>query len=123
MRKYWKDFDKVLEILKEEIGITKINFGAKYLGLNRFDESDGAPQGSALGPKLFSLTQPLFFKKYLYKTSSFADDSKGRKQFALSFQYSVLRHNIMCMDSQLEPRSIHDCGFFVFDLLTYNKKF
>ena len=53
-------------------------------------------------PKLFSLnvrSQPLVFKKCLYKTSSFADDSNGRKQFALSFQYNVLKHDIVnCMD-------------------------
>ena len=110
------DFDKVLEILREEIGITGralewfrsfltgrrqcVKIGDQYS--DYLEVMYGAPQGSVLGPKLFSLnvgSQPLVFKKCLYATSSFADDSNGRKQFALSFQYNVLKHDIVkCMN-------------------------
>ena len=34
------------------------------------------------------------FEKCQFNSSSFADDSNGRKSFALSFQYNVLKHDV-----------------------------
>ena len=62
----------------------------------------GTPQGSVLGPEVFSLyvrSQPKVFEKLTFKSSSFADDSNGRKTFALTFQYNVLNHDVPnCLD-------------------------
>ena len=63
--------------------------------------SYGAPQGSVLGPKIFSIyvrSQPEVFRKCLFKASSFADDSNGMKSFSFSFQYQVLKNEVAhCM--------------------------
>ena len=56
-----------------------------------------APQGSVLGPKLFNInvrSQPLVFNHCMFNTSSFADDSNGRRSFALSFQLQVLKYDV-----------------------------
>ena len=57
----------------------------------------GTPQGSVFGPEMFSLyvrNQPKVFEKCKFKSSSFADDSNGRKTLALVFQYNVLNHKV-----------------------------
>ena len=41
----------------------------------------------------------MVFKECAFTTSSFADDSNGRKQFSLSFQFNVLtKDTISCID-------------------------
>ena len=86
-------FDKLLEILHNEIGIDGVAlewiraFLTKHTQKVKIDGSFseqrevpcGVPQGSVLGPVLFNINH-----------SSFADDSNGRKQFSLSFQFHVL---------------------------------
>ena len=71
----------------------------------------GAPQGSVLGPKLFNInvrSQPLVFKQCMFSTSSFADDSNGRRSFALSFQFQVLTNEVAkCMDQIVTWSHIH----------------
>ena len=71
----------------------------------------GAPQGSVLGPKVFNInvrSQPLVFKHCMFTTSSFADDSNGRKQFALTFQFNVLKNDIVnCLKQIIEWSNTH----------------
>ena len=71
----------------------------------------GAPQGSVLGPKCFNInvrSQPLAFKKCMFNTSSFADDSNGRKQFTLTFQFSVITKDIVnCLNEIVKWSNIH----------------
>ena len=110
------DVDKLLEIMYEEIGVggTVLKWFRSFLEGrtqrvkidNVYSESIevpcGAPQGSVLGPKCFNInvrSQPLVFKKCMFNTSSFADDSNGRKQFALTFQFSVINQEVVkCMN-------------------------
>ena len=119
------DIDKILEILHDEIGIdgTALEWFRSYLSgrtqrvkING-EYSDslgvpcGAPQGSVLGPKVFNInvrSQPLVFKHCEFKTSSFADDSNGRKQFALTFQYHILANDIPnCMEHIVDWSNAH----------------
>ena len=61
----------------------------------------GAPQGSVLVPKLFNIyvrSQPKVFAGCNFVSSSFADDSNGRKTFSLKFQFNILKNDIAnCM--------------------------
>ena len=74
----------------------RVKIGNEYS--ESLDVPCGAPQGSVLGPKIFNInvrSQPLVFKKCMFSSSSFADDSNGRKQFALTFQFNVLQNDIV----------------------------
>ena len=105
------DINKLLGILEHEIGVggTVLQWFRSFLTgrtqrvkINgQYSESlevpCGAPQGSVLGPKLFNINvrlQPLVFAHCKFNSSSFADDSNGRRTFALTFQFSVLTAEI-----------------------------
>ena len=110
------DIDKLIEILHEELGIdgVALQWFRSFLSgrtqrvkiANQYSESCevpcGAPQGSVLGPRLFNInvrSQPQVFKKCTFNTSSFADDSNGRRTFALTFQFQVIKNDVVnCMD-------------------------
>ena len=110
------DTDKLLHIMESEIGIsgTALQWFRSFLTgrtqrvkINgEYSESlevpCGAPQGSVLGPKLFNInvrSQPLVFAHCKFNSSSFADDSNGRRTFAMTFQFSVLTAEVeKCMD-------------------------
>ena len=71
----------------------------------------GTPQGSVLSPPLFNInvrSQPMVFQHWKFGTSSFADDSNGRRSFNLSFQFQVLRHDVdNCMKLVVEWSHAH----------------
>ena len=114
------DVDKVLEIMESEIGIggvvlqwfrsfledrtQRVKIDNEYS--EGLDVPCGVPQGSVLGPKVFNInvrSQPMVFKHCTFSTSSFADDSNGRKRFALTFQFNVLKNDIpKCLDLIIE---------------------
>ena len=119
------DIDKLLEIMRDEMGIggvalewfrsylsgrtQRVKIGNEYS--EYCDVPCGVPQGSVLGPKLFGInvrSQPLVFKHCMFSTSSFADDSNGRRSFALTFQYQVVKNDVVnCMDHIITWNNIH----------------
>ena len=119
------DPDKLLQILRDEIGIdgTALEWFRSFLTErtqrvkinNEYSESlkvpCGTPQGSVLGPLLFNInvrSQPMVFKSCKFNSSSFADDSNGRRTFALTFQFQVLRHDVgSCMKKIVEWSHAH----------------
>ena len=105
------DIEKLLNILEHELGVNgtallwiqsflkdreqKVRIDGKYS--DNLKVLFGAPQGSVLGPQFFSIYvrgQPDVFSKCKFETSSFADDSNGRKTFSLTFQYDVLKNQV-----------------------------
>ena len=110
------DIGKLLIILENELGITgtalkwiesfltgrlqKVRIEGEYS--ESLEVLFGAPQGSVLGPKFFSIYvrgQPDVFEKCKFTSSSFADDSNGRKTFSLTFQYNMLKNEVpKCLD-------------------------
>ena len=105
------DHEKLLGILSDEIGISgtalkwfrsfitgrtqRVRINNEYS--DSLDVLFGTPQGSVLGPEMFSIyvrNQPKVFEKCNFNSSSFADDSNGRKSFAISFQYNTLKHDV-----------------------------
>ena len=119
------DPDKLLQILHDELGIggTALQWFKSFLVgrtqrvkiNNEYSESlevpCGTPQGSVLGPPLFNInvrSQPMVFQHCKFTTSSFADDSNGRKSFALTFQFQVLKHDVPnCMKLIVEWSHAH----------------
>ena len=60
----------------------------------------GSVQGTVLDPALFSLYvryQPKVFEQCKFKSTSFADDSNGRKTFAIEFQLNVCKNDVPCL--------------------------
>ena len=58
----------------------------------------GTPKSSVLCPPLFNTnvrSQPIVFQHCKFNTSSFADDSNGQRTFALSFQFHIVKHEIV----------------------------
>ena len=114
------DPERLLQILHDEIGIDGVClkwFESFLTGRtqrvkvnNEYSDSlevpCGTPQGSVLGPPLFNInvrSQPKVFQSCKFSTSSFADDSNGRKSFALKFQYQILKYDIVeCMNLIIE---------------------
>ena len=119
------DIEKLTQILDEEIGIcgNALEWCRSFLtGRTQRVKVDGeysdscevpcgAPQGSVLGPKFFNInvrSQPLVFKRCMFSTSSFADDSNGRKSFALTFQFQVLKNDVVnCMEQIIKWNNAH----------------
>ena len=119
------DPDKLLQILHDELGIdgTALKWFRSFLVgrtqrvkiNNEYSDSlevpCGTPQGSVLGPLLFNInvrSQPRVFKNCKFNSSSFADDSNGRRTFALTFQFQVLRHDVgSCMKKIVEWSHAH----------------
>ena len=105
------DHEKLLLIMSEELGITDtalqwfrsfLTGRTQQVRINgEYSESlevlFGTPQGSVLGPEIFSIyvrRQPQVFEKCSFNSSAFADDSNGRRTFAISLQYDVLNNEV-----------------------------
>ena len=105
------DINKLLQILSDEIGVDGLAlkwFKSFLMGRkqsvridnafsNLLDVLFGVPQGSVLGPFLFSIyvrSLPMVFSKCKFKSSSFADDSNGNKSFSVCFQFDALTTQI-----------------------------
>ena len=105
------DIDKLLNILSDEIGLggsalkwcesflsnrtVRVKINGQYS--KELTLQYGTVQGSVLGPKFFNIyvrSQPKVFEDSGFNTSSFADDSNGRKTFSISFQYNVLTTDV-----------------------------
>ena len=105
------DHEKLLSIMSDELGITgtalqwfrsflvgrtqKVRINGEYS--ESLDVLFGAPQGSVLGPEMFSIyvrNQPKVFEKCHFNSSAFADDSNGRRAFAMTYQYDVLHNEV-----------------------------
>ena len=119
------DQEKLLQIMEEELGITGVAlqwYRSFLTGRtqrvkinNEYSDSVevpyGTPQGSVLGPPLFNTnvrSQPKVFQHCKFNTSSFADDSNGRRTFALSFQFQVIKHEVVkCLKLIVEWSHAH----------------
>ena len=111
------DIDKLIVILCEEIGLSGVaQKWCKSFLTNRTQRvkingefSDklivnyGSVQGSVLGPKSFNIytrSQPKIFQESGFVTSSFVNDSNGRKTFSIAFQYNILKNDMEnCINS------------------------
>ena len=63
----------------------------------------GNAQGSVSGPDLFRpvRNQPKIFESCQFESTSFADDSNGKKIFAIEFQYNVCKNDIATVMSEI----------------------
>ena len=105
------DFYIMIQILHDEIGVRGVAldwFRSFLQGRTQQVKIDnaysevldilfGTPQGSVLGPKLFSIYvrgQPKVFQRCQFNPAAFADDSNGTKKFSLSFQFDVIHNDV-----------------------------
>ena len=105
------DIDKLLEILRDEIGLhgkalewckSFLTKRTQRVKINdqfseKLEVKYGSVQGSVLGPKFFNIyvrSQPQVFEENGFETSAFADDSNGSKTFAIQFQYNILKNDV-----------------------------
>ena len=105
------DITKLFSILEKDIGIRNnaLKWFKSYLTersqkvkINGYYSDSqlvkfGVTQGSVFGPRGFNYyvrLQPKLFNSCGFKTSSFADDTNGRKTFSLSFQYNIMKNEI-----------------------------
>ena len=119
------DCNKLLQIMNIDLGIsgTSLNWFRSFLTDrsqrvkidNEFSGSlnvpCGAAQGSIAGPRVFNInvrSQPQVFNESNFKTSSFADDSNGRRTFALTFQYEIIKNGVVdCLKKIIEWSHAH----------------
>ena len=105
------DIDRLIEILHVEIGVTGVAlewFKSFLKGRTQRVRIEGklssileilygTVQGSVLGPDLFSIYvryQPKVFQHCTFKSTSFADDSNGRKTFSVEFQFNICKNDV-----------------------------
>ena len=119
------DVEKFLEIMYEEMGVggTVLQWFRSFLSgrtqrvkienvySNSLNVPCGTPQGSVLGPRVYNIntrSQSTVFKKCMFSSSSFADDSNGRKQFALTFQFHVINNDLSnCLRHVIDWSNAH----------------
>ena len=119
------DIEQLLNILSEEIGVRglalkwfrsfltgrtqRVKINNNYSSI--LEVLFGVPQGSVIGPKLFNINVrglPNVFQKLTFKAASFADDSNGMKTFSLTFQYEILKNEVVnCMEEVVNWMNIH----------------
>jgi len=56
------------------------------------------------GPKCYNIYvrgQPVVIQNCGFESTAFADDSNGKKKFAITFQYNVLKHDIPALLNEI----------------------
>lgn len=103
------DIPSLLHIFEDQIGIRDVvlrrfkSFLSERIQKVKIDGSYSRSQnvlyetvqGSAAGPKLFNLnksSEAQVFRRCSFTTSSFEDDSNGRKQLPFCFQLHILKN-------------------------------
>lgn len=105
------DIEILLNILSDEIGLTgtalkwcrsfltnrtqRVKINGQYS--ESLEVKYGAPQGSVWGPRCYNIYvrgQPIVIENRGFNSTAFADDSNGKKKFAITFQYNILKHDV-----------------------------
>ena len=112
------DIEKFLTIMSDEIGLSgsalqwcrsfltnrtqRVKINGHYS--DSIEVKYGAPQGSVWGPKCYNIYvrgQPVVIQNCGFQSTAFADDSNGKKKFAITFQYNVLKHDIPALLNEI----------------------